>query len=108
MDSLGAVLSIIQQAAASIASADDGEEATATAAEEVPVIFDSIVPLLSYHGPAKTLRFLRRLLGRGLGSNTCTRGSEGDNNNTGRRQTIVTSPLVVPKHSPARYAPVRG
>ena len=98
MDSLGAVLSIIQQAAASIASADDGvEAATATAgaaAEEVPVIFDSIVPLLSYHGPAKTLRFLRRLLGRGLSNNTRS-SSEGDSN-TCRRQTIVTSPLVVP------------
>ena len=90
-----------KRAAASIASADDGEEAAIATAEEVPVIFDSIVPLLSFHGPAKTLRFLRRLLGRGLSSNTRASSSGGDDTNTCRRyrQTIV--PMLVESIRPA-------
>ena len=84
MDSLKTVLATIERAAASIAAAQDldGNEATG----DIPVIFDSIVPLLSYHGSAKTYRFLQRLLGRGMVGNS----SDGASNN------VALSPIVAP------------
>ena len=84
MDSLKAVLATIERAAASIPSTDDGNGNEAT--RDIPVIFDSIIPLLSYHGSAKTYRFLQRLLGR---------GTVGNNIN-GASNNIALSPIVAP------------
>lgn len=85
MDSLKGVATTIERAAASIASAEDGDGNEA-ATRDIPVIFDSIAPLLSYHGSAKTYRFLQRLLGRGMV------GYSSD----GASSHIALSPIVAP------------
>lgn len=86
MDSLQAVLTTIEGAAASIASTQDGDAGNEATTRDIPVIFDSIVPLLSYHGSAKTYRFLQCLLGRG------TIGNSSDSAST----RVALSPIVAP------------
>ena len=86
MDSLQAVLTTIEGAAASIASTQDGDAGNKATTRDIPVIFDSIVPLLSYHGSAKTYRFLQCLLGRG------TIGNSSDSAST----RVALSPIVAP------------
>ena len=83
MDSLNTVLATIERAAASIASSEDGDGDGAATTRDVPVIFDSIVPLLSYHGSAKVYRILQRLLGRGMAT-------------ANTPSNIALSPVVVP------------
>ena len=87
MDSLKAALTTIERAATSIAPAEDGVgNEAATRDTCIPVIFDSIVPLLSYHGSTKTYRFLQRLLGRGMVGNSSDSASN----------RIALSPIVAP------------
>mmetsp|Transcript_18357 Transcript_18357/g.39735 ORF Transcript_18357/g.39735 Transcript_18357/m.39735 type:complete len:526 (+) Transcript_18357:49-1626(+) len=86
MDGLQMVLDTIERAASSIvlAGCDSTSDDGTSAAIPVPVVFDSITPLINLHGMVQTTKLLRHLLGRvGVSAGTVS-------------TTHTLSPVVVP------------